>query len=285
MARSKSKRPSTDAPREVRWARTVRDYWKIFRPEPARPFDAEKYLRMLGLQPDDPLFSKLANLAQVSAAGIEELKRGVLVELYLHRKMPSGSWVAVSSNRRTSSRKRALVQLRESAKLSRDLSAIVANLDEQASFALDEVDYRRRWGPPPVSDVVKLPKSTPYWPPPDFISQITEFAELSSEALTFMQTSRRPQGRPRRGAFSQIHSGSLAEFTLKLLLDVRAAGGRLTLDKNGRTGTLVEALALLRPHVRPGLIPNELPMSTLARVKALDQKIATALRSTEVIQS
>src|SRR5262249_1813661 len=148
-------------------------------------------------------FAKLANLAQVSSAGIEELKRGVLEALYFHRKMPLGSWVAVNSNKLTSSRKRALVQLRQSAKLSSDLSAIVANLDEQASFALDQVDYQRRWGPPPVSDLVMPWKSPPYWPPPDFISQITEFAELSSEALTFMQASRRPRGRPRRGAFSQ----------------------------------------------------------------------------------
>jgi hypothetical protein len=94
-----------------------------------------------------------------------------------------------------------------------------------------------------------------------------------------------PRGRPRRGTFSQIYSSSLTEFTLNLLLDVRAAGGRFTLDKNTGTGTLVEALALLRPHMRPGLIPNKLPFSTLARVKALDQKIATTPRSTENIQS
>jgi len=72
---------------------------------------------------------------------------------------------------------------------------------------------------------------------------------------------------------------------LNLLLDVRAAGGRLTFDKNSGTGTLVKALELLRPRARPGLIPNVLPMSTLARVKALDQKIATDLRSTTNIQS
>jgi hypothetical protein len=93
------------------------------------------------------------------------------------------------------------------------------------------------------------------------------------------------RGRPRHGAFSLLFSGSLTEFTLRLLLAVWAAGGRLTLDKNIGTGTLVEALTLLRPYMRPGVIPNKLPLSTLARVKALDQKIASDPRSTENIRS
>jgi len=59
-----------------------------------------------------------------------------------------------------------------------------------------------------------------------------------------------------------------------LLWDVRAAGGRLTLDKNSGKGTLPETLELLSPHLPPGFIPRVLPLSTLARMKALEKKLA-----------
>ena len=183
-------------------------------------------------------------------------------------------------------------------KLSRGLSAIIPNLDQQALEALLCVDHYRkappgratpgmlvggRWAPEPPPDFSNWSESRWF----NFERYITELAELSSEALTFVQVVAppKPRGRPRRGAFSIIFSRSLAEFTLYLLLDVRAAGGRLTLDKNAGTGTLVEALALLRPHLPLRFIPNKLPLSTLAHVKALDKKIATAPHSFENNQS
>jgi hypothetical protein len=238
-----------------------------------------------GLKPDDRLFAELANLAQVPAAGTERLTRGVFYELscqwIVHSKPP----VAVGSN------KRALAQLRGSAKLSRELFAIVSNLDQQALKALIYVDCRRdNFGRPPGADKYYPPRPPPEfsnWSKSQWFKIIAEFAELSSEALAFVRAGSppNPRGRPRRGAFSTIFSRSLVEFTLNLLLDVRAAGGRLTLDKNAGTGTLVEALGLLRPHVRPRFIPNKLPLSTLARVKALDEKIATAPSSIENFRS
>jgi hypothetical protein len=317
MARSKTKRPSTDAAREVGWARAVHHGWKQTRPE----LTDDKYVHELGLQPDDPLFAKLAKLAQVSAADIERLKRGVSYELHLFSIAPSKSPVSVrvGSNKRalaygywraalgyeqprTSSNKRALTQLRGLAKLFGQLSAIVSNLDILASNALVFVDSNREYmernrgrsrddGPP------NPPNPGPEfanWSKAEWFKIIPELAELSSDALTLLQgrgplsgvfwMPPRPQGRPRHGPFSQISSQNLTEFTLRLLLEVRAAGGRLTLDKNTGTGTLVDALTLLRPH-RPGLIPKKLPMSTLARVKTLDQKIASDPRSTENIWS
>src|SRR6476620_1932311 len=66
--------------------------------------------------------------------------------------------------------------------------------------------------------------------------------------------------------------GSLARFILRLLWDVGTCGGVLTLDKTTNKGTLVKALELLRPHLPPGFVPNELPISTLARIKALAVK-------------
>jgi hypothetical protein len=244
-------------------------------------------------QPDDCLFNDLAELARVPAAGIETLRRGVFYELSL-RSM-GRSPVLVGSN------KRAITQLRRVAKLFRELDAIVSNLDQQALKAILYVDHRRkeehlrkedrrrgeyRHGQPP-----RPPRPPPeQWSKsrwPNFPEEIKELAELSSEALTFLRAGPppKPRGRPRRGAFSTIFSDSLAEFTLYLLLDVRAAGGRLTLDKNAGTGTLVKALELLRPYVPPRSIPNRLPLSTLARVKALDKKIATGPDPIENIQS
>jgi hypothetical protein len=228
------------------------------------------------LRPDDRLFAELANLAQVSSAeGLEKLRKAVLLIL----KWQSRSMLPHKPP--PSSKKRALAQLRKSIKLSRDLSAIVSSLDQQALHALRDVYLRCR---SKFGDLGHF--EIPDWPLPNVISQITEFAELSSEALVVARTPRK-RGRPHSGILSKFSKElrSLSEFTLALLFAVRAGGGRLTLDKNTGTGTLVEALALLRPHVRPGLIPNNLPFSTLARVKALDQKIATALGLTENIRS
>jgi hypothetical protein len=213
-----------------------------------------------GLKPGDRLFAELANLAQISSAeGIEGLRRGVLYEL-------SHYWVvriAPAPPVAADSKQRAFAQLREAAKLSQDLSTIASNFDKQASWALVDAQARNRR--PDFSDYRTQLKI------------IAEFAKLSSEALIcFPECKPKSQGRPRRVLLSYYKGPKpLPDFTLNLLLDVRAAGGQLTFDKNSGTGTLVEALALLRPYVRPGIIPNKLP-STLARIKTLDTKIATA---------
>jgi hypothetical protein len=284
MARSKSKRANADEAREVRWAHSVRRLWEEIRSELESDV-TENTSAAPGLKPTDRLFAQLVNLAEAPAAGIERLRRGVCYELSLQRMVHPKSRVAVGS------KKRALAQLRGSARLSRELFAIVSNLDQQASAALIYVDWRRdNFGRPPGADENYPPRPPPKfsdWSKLPWFKTIAEFAELSSEALAVVQAGSppKPRGRPCRGAFSIILSGSLVEFTLNGLLDVRAAGGRLTLDKNAGTGTLVEALGLLRPHMPQRFIPNKLPLSTLARVKALDEKIATARPPIENIQS
>jgi hypothetical protein len=81
-------------------------------------------------------------------------------------------------------------------------------------------------------------------------------------------------GRPNWGGFAeQPGPGSLPQYALRLLWDVRTAGGRLTLNKNSGTGTLIETLELLSPHLPPGFIPRILPVSTLAKMHALDKKL------------
>jgi hypothetical protein len=43
--------------------------------------------------------------------------------------------------------------------------------------------------------------------------------------------------------------------------------GKFTLDANCKTGTLVEALDLLRDHLPQDLVPNELPAGTIQKIK------------------
>jgi hypothetical protein len=76
------------------------------------------------------------------------------------------------------------------------------------------------------------------------------------------------------------HFGNLIEVQL-----CRSLGGRLTLNKNVGTGTLVDALHLLQPYLPPNFIPNALPMSTLAGITALDKKLSPALNFSVTFQS
>jgi hypothetical protein len=57
-----------------------------------------------------------------------------------------------------------------------------------------------------------------------------------------------------------------------LLLCVFAEGGKLTLDKNLNTGTLIEVLTLLRPHLPNGVIPKVLPLGTIQKIKTAFSK-------------
>ena len=98
---------------------------------------------------------------------------------------------------------------------------------------------------------------------------------------------RRSRGRPDTGGgWATAGAGHFKTFALRILLDVRASGGYLTLNKNDdeAPGTLIQLLNRLRPYVPSGLIPAKtLPLSTLNRVKVLDQKIAATAKSTVII--
>jgi hypothetical protein len=257
MARSRSKGPSTDAARDrLSWAQAVYFQWRHSRSLPSITDGIS-----ITYDSEHPLITKLANLAHVPAAGIAGLREGILWELH-------AQWLYQyeRKTRRTAagvSKTDAIVKLRRAEKFSRELLATISNLNPLASFAFMYVAQQRQF--PKIEEL-----SDSMW-----FKTADELAQLSSEAVVFLQGVNRrhnSQGRPRGGAFS-ISSRSLVEFVFRLLLDVRAAGGRLTLDKNTGGGTLVKALDLLRPHLPPGLIPKKPPLSTLARIAALDQKL------------
>jgi hypothetical protein len=52
-----------------------------------------------------------------------------------------------------------------------------------------------------------------------------------------------------------------------LLLAAFAAEGELTLDKNFKKGTLIDALEILREYLPTGLVPNVLPLGTIQKIK------------------
>jgi hypothetical protein len=96
-------------------------------------------------------------------------------------------------------------------------------------------------------------------------------ATRSAEALSNIP--RKTPGEKGRPSCLQSGPGSLSEFTLHLLWDVRDAGGHLTFEKNAGRGTLKQALELLRPHLPPNFIPNAMPLSTLWYIKKLDKDL------------
>jgi hypothetical protein len=58
------------------------------------------------------------------------------------------------------------------------------------------------------------------------------------------------------------------DFVRRLHLFVEDSGGQLSLDHMHKKGSLVEALTILRPFLPKGLIPDELPIGTLRKIKA-----------------
>jgi len=57
---------------------------------------------------------------------------------------------------------------------------------------------------------------------------------------------------------------ALSAFVWEML---EATEGRLSLDKNNKTGSLIDFLRAVTPHLPPGFVPNNLPLSHLQRLK------------------
>jgi hypothetical protein len=265
MAQTKGKRTRSDATRDMQWALSARYFWQEDRARKQRAA-ADNISTAFGL--DGCLFSKLAKIALVPAENIERLRKDICFDLSESCALSKLS--SAPPIEEPLSMKREIAQLARLARLARDLTAAASSLHQQALRTVLWADLKR------CKRANKM--WTGHWLEvrwSNFENSISEFADLSLEALSM---AREPapsgsRGRP-GGRFAFPLTGSLIEFAFRLLLDIRAAGGRLTLDKNVGKGTLIETLELLRPHLPSGYIPRSLPLSTLARVKALDQKIA-----------
>jgi hypothetical protein len=206
---------------------------------------------------------QLTSLARVPEKHAEKFREAIANnidrELYWHEKVASCEG---------SPRKRATAQLRRLAELLSELSELLRNLNDSAILVLLKAAELRvpSIHPPPLDE----PNLALYQ------TMTAALAAQSAGALPLRRSSlpRRTRGRP-RGALKLKRPGepgSLARFTLRLLWDVKACGGELTLDKNNGTGTLLKALDLLRSQLPPKFVPNALPLSTLARLKSLASK-------------
>lgn len=271
------------------WQRLEWEDWTLHREEAARlrlnpdeysAFDYKRRgaeLHKIGRKPpDEDLFAAIMRLAEVPASGAASLRDGLVIELV--KEWESAGELSPMQQVREEFRqefrpgKAALKRLvRYSSKLStafQDLPWGALGAIRHASITTD----RRGIGPGSEPSEVEAIHFYRY------VEQIAELNRLLSLALKNLENfwgPPRPRGRP---PGRDLFNRSLPLFVLRLLWDVRAAGGKLTFDKNQHKGTLVEALKLLRPYLPPGFVPkkNELPWSTLANIKALDKKIFNA---------
>ena len=102
-----------------------------------------------------------------------------------------------------------------------------------------------------------------------FREAVTLLREASSLALCTLRE-RKPRGRPRGTGWEWEY---FSDRMLKLLRHVRAAGGRLTLDKNTNSGTLLQANSLLESVLPADYWPCRPAFSWFSRVKRLDKKM------------
>lgn len=67
-------------------------------------------------------------------------------------------------------------------------------------------------------------------------------------------------------------------FVDVLLSTTAFSGGRLTLEKNIRRGSLIEALNALATYLPDGFIPRSMPATTLQRLKDSNRVVAKAAK-------
>jgi hypothetical protein len=103
-------------------------------------------------------------------------------------------------------------------------------------------------------------------------------ATISNLSIVFSSAIGRPYPHPRgtpayrlaRGLKDErprIKDERFQELVYSLLRAADGASGKFTFNKNSQTGTLVDALQTLRPHLPKGLVPNALPFGTIQKLK------------------
>jgi hypothetical protein len=64
-----------------------------------------------------------------------------------------------------------------------------------------------------------------------------------------------------------VKNATFETFLTHLFVDVAETGGILTFTKESGSGSLIEALDILRPHLPEGVVPKSLPLGTIQKVK------------------
>jgi hypothetical protein len=207
------------------------------------PVGSDRWLPVQRKQPppNDLLYSRIGGLARVPATGLIRLQKCISLELERewrwYERPIIDQQVLRSAHDEVETWKGLLSELQ--ATLSRPFSCALATLI---------------WAAANIYEAERAP---------------------TAAELLHPEKPARTVGRPARGGFGKhIGPGCLKQFTFRLLWDISSVGGRLTLDKNGGTGSLKDVLERLSPHLPPGFIPNALPLSTLATIHARAKKIA-----------
>ncbi len=230
-------------------------------------------------EPTKQVFSELAIKAKIPAENVVQLQKGLLCELDFE-------WSAHRSKGATLRRSRSVsrVRLKKLARLSAEFLNVLKLLraEDLSYLAAADTFYPL----PPRHDARSLPPRPGEFDYAMHETFVASLAKRSAQAAGFKPQKDR---RSRRGRPDLLGTwpvaGSFPVFVLLLLWEVRAAGGRLTLDKNLGTGTLVEALETLRPYLPPQFVPLKLPYSTLARAKVLDQKTVWAMKERRLTEA
>jgi len=76
-----------------------------------------------------------------------------------------------------------------------------------------------------------------------------------------------PRSRYFRNVSRTVQDQMLRVIVFRLLAAAADTGGQFTYNKNSDTGTLAQALRLLRTHLPSGLVSDPLPASTIQRLK------------------
>jgi hypothetical protein len=207
---------------------------------------------------------QVAVLADVPAKHQEKVRQLIALQIDREREWPT---VAASLDVHIAHR-RAIPQLKRLAKLLKELSATLHNPNDSVLLTIEHVAKYRlvnsTWGPPLDDQELAV-----------YAETTLRLAHQVAEALAFRRLSE-----PRRARGPEADAdlkrpgqpGSFKRFVLRLLWNVEAYGGKLKLNKNKGTGTLIKAIALLRPHLPRRFIPELLPSRKLARIKALAAK-------------
>ena len=261
------------------WQQLVRLHWVLDRSHlddtDVLPFGSARWLPVKKPQPpaDDLLFSRIAALARVPVDGCGRLQRCISLELERewrwHELIKFDEPAFNSAYDKVEKLKAQSLELQAGLNnLNSDLLAL-GSLTYAAVLIYEDQNYDREAPDPPPGgyDFVQIKEA---------VATINERASVALKELRPEKTAR-ARGRPNRGGFGEpIGPGSFKQFVLRFLWDIRTVGGRLTLDKNRKTGTLLKALKLVESYLPPGLTPKPLPLSTLAGIHARAETIAAA---------
>jgi hypothetical protein len=110
------------------------------------------------------------------------------------------------------------------------------------------------------------------WPISEIEGGIDRLFEWVVGGPKLTQPQSGPKPTRRRRPVGSITNWPFQIFVRDLLLAASGCGGRLTLNHTNETGTLIDAIEILRPCLPERLVPRALPLTTMKKIKAKSAK-------------